>query len=386
MKKKVVILGSTGSIGKSTFSLFEKDRKSFDIVLLSTNKNLIELIKQAKKFRVKNLIIIDKKIFFFAKKKYKNFNFFNSFSCIKNIFKDNEIYYTMNSIVGIDGLYPTLEIIKKTKKIAIVNKEAIVCGWSLIKKELIKYKKIFIPIDSEHFSIFSLVKNIEISQVEKIYITASGGPFLKKKDNMSKNISIKNAVNHPNWKMGKKISVDSSTLMNKVFEVIEAKNIFDLSYDKISILTHPKSYMHAIVKFYTGIIKILIHEPDMKIPIFNSIYNHTKKLPMKSNLNINFLNNLELNFVDQKKFPLIKILDLLPKKNSLFETAIIFINDFFVNKFLNKKINYNQMIKFIYNSINSNEILKLRYKQVNNLDDIYNLKRHLMFKFNKISI
>ena len=113
---------------------------------------------------------------------------------------------------------------------------------------------------------------------------------------------MKDALKHPNWKMGEKITIDSSTMMNKVFEVIEAKKIFNLKYKNISILTHPKSYVHSIIQFKNSLTKILIHEPDMKIPIFNSIYNHTKKLPIKSNLNINFLNNLELNFVDKKKF------------------------------------------------------------------------------------
>ena len=386
MKKKVVILGSTGSIGKITFNIFKKDKINFDIVLLSTNKNLNILIKQANIFNVKNLIITDFKKFIYAKKKYKKFNFYNSFSSIDEILKNNEIYYTMNSIVGLDGLYPTMQIIKKTKKIAIVNKEAIICGWNLIKKKVKKYKKIFIPIDSEHFSIFSLIKNDKISQVEKVYITASGGPFLKKKNNMSKNISIQSAIKHPKWKMGKKISIDSSTLMNKVFEVIEAKNIFGVPYNKISVFTHPNSYLHSIVKFNNGITKLLIHEPDMKIPIFNSIYDGSKKLPKNLSLNINYLNNLELKVISASKFPLIKILKLLPTKNTLFETAVVIINDFFVYKFLKKKINYNQMIRYIFNTINSKEILKFRKIEVINLKDIQSLRSYLGFKLNKIGI
>ena len=147
----------------------------------------------------------------------------------------------------------------------IVNKESIICGWNLIKKELNKNKTKFIPVDSEHFSIFKIIKNVKNDQINKIIITASGGPFLKKK--IHRQITIKDALKHPNWKMGKKISIDSATLMNKVFEVIEAKKIFNISYKKISILIHPSSYIHAIVKFKNGITKILIHDPDMKILI-----------------------------------------------------------------------------------------------------------------------
>ena len=138
----------------------------------------------------------------------------------------------MSSITGLDGLEPTLNSIKFTKNILIANKEAIICGWNLIQKEMVKYKTNFIPVDSEHFSIWSLLKNNEFKKIEKIFITASGGPFLNLPKSKFSNISIKSALKHPNWKMGKKITIDSATLMNKVFEVIEAKNIFIIPYRK----------------------------------------------------------------------------------------------------------------------------------------------------------
>ena len=162
------------------------------------------------------------------------------------------------SISGIDGLYPTLKAIKFTKKIAIANKESIICGWSLINKKLKSHKTEFIPIDSEHFSINELIKNSDKSTIEKIYITASGGPFLKKKISSFKKIKVKNAINHPTWKMGKKISVDSATMINKVYELVEAKKIFDLYYSKLDILIQPTSYVHSLIKFKGGITKVLI--------------------------------------------------------------------------------------------------------------------------------
>ena len=385
MKKKIIILGSTGSIGKITYSIIKKDRQNFKIELLSTNKNINLIIKQAHELKVKNLIISNYKSFIHAKKIYKEFKIFNSFAVIDKLFKNKEIHYSMNSIVGIEGLEPTLKLIKKTKNIAIVNKESLVCGWNLIKENLKKYKTNFIPIDSEHFSIFSLMKNINKSLIDKIYITASGGPFLNKKDSF-KNISIKQAINHPNWKMGKKISIDSSTLMNKLFEVIEAKNIFDLSYSQISILIHPNSYLHAIVKFKNGIIKLLVHDPNMKIPIFNSIYSSSKKIFSLKKINFAFINNLNLTKVNKIKFPLINIINLLPKKNSLFETALVFINDYYVNMFLNNEIRYDKMVKMIYKQVNSKSILDLRNKKVKRLEDIRKIQNYLSFKFDKISI
>ena len=388
MKKKIIILGSTGSIGKNTISIIKKDKKNFDIKLLSTNTNILELIKQAKEFKVKNLIISDFEKFLEAKKKYKklDFKFYNSFSVLDSLFKKKEIYYSMISLVGIDGLKPSLQLIKYSKNIAIVNKESLICGWSLIKKYLTKYKTNFIPIDSEHFSIFSLIEKKDIKTIDKIYITASGGPFLKYSNSQLSNVTIRDALNHPNWSMGKKISIDSSTMMNKVFEVIEAKNIFNIPYNQISILTHPKSYVHAIVKFNDGLTKILIHEPDMKIPIYNSIYLLDKKKVNSKPLNINILNNLEFNKIDYKKFPLTKILSLLPKYNSLFETALISINDYFVQKFLNKKIDYKNLVKLINKYSNDKNFTKFRKIPVKNVKEIYKIRDYVSFKLNTLGI
>ena len=273
MKKKIVILGSTGSIGENTLKIIKNDKKKFEVILLSTNKNINKVFKQAKEFKVKNIIISDLKSFQKAKLKYKNskINIFANFNNFKKIFKKkNDII--MSAITGMDGLEPTLNSIGFTKKILVANKEAIICGWNLIDKELKKYKTNFIPVDSEHFSIWSLFNKYSSNDVEKIYITASGGPFLKLPKKEFSNITVQKALKHPNWDMGKKITIDSATLMNKVFEVIEAKNIFNLPYKKISILTHPDSYIHTIVKFNNGLIKIIAHEPDMKIPIFNCLY------------------------------------------------------------------------------------------------------------------
>ncbi len=388
MKKKIVILGSTGSIGKNTIKIIKKDKNSFNIKLLSTNKNISEIIKQAKEFNVKNIIISDYKKFIEAKNKYKklNINFYNSFSIIEKLFKKNELFYSMISVVGIDGLNPSLQLIKYSKNIAIVNKESIICGWNLIKKELNKFKTKFIPIDSEHFSIYSLIQNNNYDEIDKVFITASGGPFLNKSFKKLKNIKKKEALNHPNWKMGKKITIDSSTMMNKVFEVIEAKKLFNLKYKNILILTHPKSYVHAIVKFKNALIKILLHEPDMKIPIYNSLYPVTKNKLKSQNLNLSILNNLELKKIDYKKFPLVKILDNLSENNSLYETIVVTINDFFVLKYLNNKIKYQEMIKLIYEYSNYKEFLKYRKILPKKVTDIYRIRDYVSLKLSRLGI
>ena len=166
MKKKIIILGSTGSVGQNTIDILKKDKKNFDVILLSTQKNINKIFAQAKEFNVKNIIITDKKKYIFAKSKFKKFkiNIFNSFELIDKIIKKKDIHYSMISISGLDGLKPTLNLIKYSKNLAVVNKESLICGWNLIKKKLNKYKTNFIPIDSEHFSIFSLLKNQKMTR------------------------------------------------------------------------------------------------------------------------------------------------------------------------------------------------------------------------------
>ncbi len=387
MKKRIVILGSTSSIGRSLLNIVKKDKKNFKIELLTANTNYKNLISQAIKFKVKNIIITDPDSFKKTKIicKNKKINIFQNFESLKRILP-KKVDYVMSAISGIGGLLPTYKIINRTKLIAIANKEAIVCGWPLIKSELKKNKTSFIPVDSEHFSIFSLIENKETNDIEKIYITASGGPFLNLAKNKFKKIKLSDALKHPNWRMGKKITIDSATLMNKVFEVIEAKNIFDIDYKNISILTHPKSYVHAIIKFKNGLTKFLIHEPDMKIPIYNSIYRKTGKSLKNNTLNFDTLNNLNLKEVEENKFPLVRLLNKLPKSSSLFETVLITVNDYLVYKFLDKKINFQKLNKLIHKISNLKEFQKFKKIKPKSVDQINNLRNYVHLKIESLGI
>ena len=390
MKKKIVIIGSTGSIGLNTLKLINKEKNKYSVELLSTNKNVDIIVKQAKKFNVKHVIINDYKKFIFAKEKYKldGINFYNSFSIIKKIFKNKKIHYSMISVIGLDGLLPTIKLIKHSQTIGIANKESIICGWSLINKELTKYKTTFIPIDSEHFSIFSLIKNESSINIDKIFITASGGPFLNSTKKEIKNATIDQALKHPNWIMGKKITIDSATMMNKVFEVIETKKIFNIDYKNIKILIHPISYIHAIVQFKSAIFKILLHETDMKIPIMNSLLLAEKNFDVKKfkskPLNLENLNDLNLGFLNDNHFPLVKILKTLPKRDSLFETVLVSVNDFFVNKFLEKRINYINLLKMISYYVNHRSFSKFKKIYPQNIEQIYKVKNFVNLKLNKL--
>ena len=387
MKKKIAILGSTGSIGKILINIIKKDKKKFEIVLLSADENYKELFKQAKFFKVKNLIITNENSFNKVKKYRfsKKINIYNNYDKLNEIFK-TKIDYTMSSIAGLNGLNPTLKIIKYSKRIAIANKEAIICGWNLINKNLEKYKTEFIPVDSEHFSIWSLIKDSRKKIIDKVHITASGGPFLNWSSEKIKNVSPKQALKHPNWSMGKKISIDSATMINKVFEVIETQRIFDLPRKKVKVLIHEKSYIHAIVEFKNGLKKFLAHDTNMAIPIFNTVYDNEKEYIGNKILNINNLNNLNLKPVDLKKFPLLKILNKVPEENSLFETVLVSANDELVNLFLNKKISFNDLQKKLENFINLKEFTKLKKKKPRNIKEIYKLNDYVRLKIRELCI
>jgi len=387
MKKKIIILGSTGSIGKILLNIVQNNKRTFKIVLLTANKDHKTLYNQAKKYGVKNLIITNDISYKILKKKCKktNINVFNNFNILNKLFK-KKVDYTMNSIVGFAGLKPTLEIIKFTKEIAIANKESIICGWNLIKKKSILYKTKIIPLDSEHFSIwsslneFNINNNINLNKsIQNLFITASGGPFRNTSSKHFKNIKINQAIKHPTWKMGKKISIDSATLVNKLFEVIEAQRLFDIDIKKISIKIHPKSYIHSIVKFKNGLIKICAHEPNMLIPIANSL---NKNFNYKKNSETNFkiLNNLNFTEVDKKKFPVIKILEKYKNYCTLYDTALVSINDELVNLFLNKKISFEDIFKNLLFMLNLKSIKKLKkivpknYKEISEINDSVRLK------------
>ena len=196
------------------------------------------------------------------------------------------------------------------------------------------------------------------------------------------NIKMKDVLKHPNWKMGSKITVDSATLMNKVFEVIEAKNIFNIKLKNISILIHPSSYVHAIIKFNSGMIKIIAHDTTMEIPIFNSIYQNKKSYTDKNNIDIEKINNLNLQRVNISKFPLIKILDLIPEKISLFETVLVSANDELVKMYLNGKIKYNEIPSKLIKLIKNKKFTRYKKKQPGNIREIIDLDNYVLLKLN----
>ena len=370
--KTIAVLGSTGSIGESTLAIIKKTNK-FKVILIVANSNYTKILSQIKIFKPKVVIVNNLQVFLKIKKinKFKKTIILND---IKNINKYiKKIDTTVSAIPGIAGLEPTLSFIKISKKVLLANKESIVCGWNLIKKNAFKYKTKLIPIDSEHFSISELSKQHTNNEIDKIYITASGGPFLKLHKNKFKKIKPKDAVKHPKWKMGKKISVDSATLMNKVLELTEALKLFPFDANKYEIVIHPQSLIHAIVKFKNGTTYFLYHLPDMKIPISNALFdgkfNFIKhfKNDNKDNLSCQ---NLEFFPADKNKFPTLR---LISKMNTSESSPIIInaANEIFVDEFLKNNIDFNDISDYLNLVLRDKNYIKTSKMSSNSIKNIY---------------
>ena len=371
MKKTISILGSTGSVGLSTLNIINKKRNFFTINLLSSNGNFKHICSQIKKYKPKFFIINNKNIFEKIKRKFRSNKtiILNDYKKV-NIKKKNDI--SICAIPGISGLEPTIKMITKSKKVLIANKESIVCGWELIKKNANKNKTKIIPIDSEHFSILKLLENHKMSEIKKIFITASGGPFLNYKANQFKNITPNKAIKHPKWKMGKKISVDSSTMMNKILEIIEAQKLFNIPDHKIDIIIHPESLVHAIIELNNGLLKFIYHETTMTIPLVNAIFDNEIDINefIINKKSDNNLRNLTFQKINKKVFP---IINLRKKANQHPSSSIIInaSNEVLVNQFLLKKIPFLAIYKIIKTIMNDRNYIKYAIKRPKNIRQIY---------------
>tara|TARA_B100000963_G_C22635149_1_gene677198 strand:- start:1988 stop:3151 length:1164 start_codon:yes stop_codon:yes gene_type:complete len=367
MRQKISIIGSTGSIGDTVFKIIDKEKKYFKLNLLSANKNYLKIYHQIKKYKPNYFVVNDKKIFEKLKKKiFKETIILNNFN-FKKIKKSD---LTISAIPGISGLQPTLNMIKVSKRILIANKESIICGWNLIKKTSDKFKTSITPVDSEHFSLLQLLKNHNLNEIKKIYLTASGGPFLKFKPHQFKNINPKQALQHPKWKMGKKISVDSATLMNKMLELIEAQKLFNIPDNKIDILIHPESLVHAIIELNNGLSEFIYHDTTMLIPLANGIFEGKLNIKKFHNLNEKkTIKDLKFERVDKKVFPVFRI------KNKLNEhpSSPIIINasnEVLVDHFLREKIPFKAIFKIIMSILNDRNYKKYAIRKPKNISQI----------------
>ena len=391
-QKTIAIIGSTGSIGETTLEIIKKTKK-FKVVLIVANKNYIKILAQIKTFQPAVVIINNLQVFLKVKKKYNHTKiiFLNNIINIEKYIKKIDI--SVSAIPGLAGLEPTIYFTKLSKKILLANKEAIICGWELIKKKAIKYNTEIVPIDSEHFSIGQLIKNHTISEVEKIYITASGGPFLNLNKNKFKYIKPKHAIKHPKWNMGKKISVDSATLMNKVLELTEALKLFPFKLNKYEIIIHPQSLVHAIVKFKNGTTNFLYHLPDMKIPISNALFNNKFEYNnyFTDRKKKTFIQNLEFISVDSKRFPVVKLIPIM-NANKSAPIIINAANEIFVDQFLQNNIQFNDISTYLNLVLKDKDYIKTsmmlsdNITKINKIDNWARVLAYEIIKKNKYNV
>ncbi|MBE8714652.1 1-deoxy-D-xylulose-5-phosphate reductoisomerase [Sphingobacterium hungaricum] len=268
-KKNIAILGSTGSIGTQALDVVRAFPESFEVAVLACRGNADLLIQQAIEFKPKQVVILQEESYAVVKESLKNqaIEVLSGEQALCEVVTLDEIDVVLNAIVGAAGLKPTVKAIEHGKDIALANKETLVVAGQLIMDLAKKHNVKILPVDSEHSAIFQCLTGEEENPIEKIYLTASGGPFRGKDAEFLKGISKEQALKHPNWAMGAKITIDSASLMNKGLEVIEAKWLFDLEVEQIDVIVHPQSIVHSLVQFQDGSIKAQLGLPDMKLPI-----------------------------------------------------------------------------------------------------------------------
>ena len=268
-KKGIAVLGSTGSIGTQTLDVVRAFPDRFDIVVLTCGSNATLLVEQALEFLPQAVVVIDEAQFEFVKVKLSHtaIAVYSGTQALEEVVQFEEIDVVLNAIVGAAGLRPTIKAIENGKDIALANKETLVVAGELVMGLASQHQVQMLPVDSEHSAIFQCLAGEETNPIEKIYITASGGPFRGKDRSFLASVTKEHALKHPNWVMGAKITIDSASLMNKGLEVIEAKWLFDLEVDQVDVIVHPQSIVHSLVQFQDGSIKAQLGVPDMKLPI-----------------------------------------------------------------------------------------------------------------------
>lgn len=368
MRKKIVILGSTGSIGQQTLEVLRKHSNEFEVVGLSGWENTTFLKEQISFFKPKIAVVKNEYIARRLKKQLNNLDNIEILWGTNGLVKIStleEANIIVIAITGIASLIPTFEAVKKGKKIALASKEAmVVAGELLVKEARLRNAKI-LPIDSEHSAILQCLKNEQKDCIEKIIITASGGALYNLTENALKNVSIEEALNHPTWKMGKKITIDSATLMNKGLEVIEAKWFFDIPPNKIEIVIHPQSYVHSMVQFIDGTILAQIGEHDMKIPIQYALFYPNRTVNNFSRLELTKVGQLTFKKPNFNKFPCIKLAYKALELGGTMPAVLNGANEIAVNAFLDKKISFSAIPLIIQNTMKEH-----KPKQNPNINDI----------------
>lgn len=366
MKKKIAVLGSTGSIGTQTLEVIAANPECFEVTVLTGNNNADLLMEQAIRFLPQHVVIANESKYPEVSEVLSNYNIAVHSGCdaVAEVVKDDNIDMVLTAMVGIAGLEPTINAITFGKDIALANKETLVVAGDLIMQLANKHQVKIYPVDSEHSAIFQCLTGEEKNPIEKIYLTASGGPFRELDYEKMKNVTKQQALNHPNWCMGNKITIDSATLMNKGLECIEAKWLFGLTPDQVDVIVHPQSIIHSLVQFEDGSMKAQMGLPDMRLPIQYAL-GYPKRL--KSDFKrFNFTDYPSLTFekADTKKFRNLALSFAAMRKGGNIPCAMNAANEVVVQAFLEEKVGFLQMSEVI-----ETVIAKANFVQKPSFDD-----------------
>ena len=347
MKRRISILGATGSIGVNALKVVSHLENELEVVYLSANKNMILLMKQIKKYQPKAVCIVDEESYNLVKEEVQSFNIEILFgrSGLLELAKRSDVDVMLNALVGAPGMEPTLLAIKAGVDVALSNKESLVMAGNIIKKAQEQSGAEIFPVDSEHSAIWQWLVGEELEDLNRINLTGSGGPFRQKEISLFSNITVKEALNHPNWDMGEKITIDSATMMNKGLEVIEAYWLFRIDPDQINIIVHPQSIIHSMVEMKDGSVKAQMGVPDMKVPIQYALTypRHIEASWEK----LDFINCADLTFEkpDYNRFPCIALGFKVLERFGSSGAALNLSNDYAVYRFLNDEIQFTDIPK-----------------------------------------
>ncbi|MFH1701121.1 MAG: 1-deoxy-D-xylulose-5-phosphate reductoisomerase [Candidatus Zixiibacteriota bacterium] len=379
--KNITILGSTGSIGCSALEVITSNPGAFNIVALAAGKNLDELKKQIKRFHPKIVSVFSEKEADLLKKDLtdKDIEIIYGPEGLKKLASLEKNDIVLNSLVGAAGLMASLETIKAGKKLALANKESLVVGGPLFEDEVIKSGGKILPVDSEHSAIWQCMNAGKLSEIRKIILTASGGPFRTREIESFKDITVDEALAHPTWKMGPKITIDSATMMNKGLELIEAVWLFTMPADQIEIVIHPQSIIHSLVEYDDSSIIAQLSNPDMKLPIAYALFWPDRVESDNGRLSLTEAGRLDFFAPDEKKFPALKLARNAAKAGGTAPAVINAANEMAVAYFLDGRIGFVQITELIERILVEHDVVKKP-----DLDDILNADRETRNKAEKI--
>lgn len=349
MKKRIAILGSTGSIGTQALQVIAQNPGKFEVEVLTANNNVDLLIAQARQFQPNAVVIANTEKYSYVTEALKNepVKIFAGAEALNQVVQMDSIDLVLTAMVGYSGLLPTYHAIKARKNIALANKETLVVAGEIITKTALENQVAILPVDSEHSAIFQCLAGELMNPIEKILLTCSGGPFRGKTFEELRNVTVDNALNHPNWDMGAKITIDSATLMNKGFEMIEARWLFGVQPSKIEVVVHPQSIIHSMVQFEDGSIKAQMGLPDMKLPIQYALAFPER---IKNNYpRFKFAEHPVLTFEppDMKIFRNLALAFEAIKTGGNMPCILNAANEIVVEAFLNRQISFLQMPEII---------------------------------------